>query len=599
MAIHIPWDKYETALLIDACHNYNLGNMSRREAIVSVSQTLRRRAVNKGIIIDDIFRNENGISMQFTIMNGLLCHKKIGLHNASKLFVEMADLYRNNRDEFEKIVKEAKDGNPILRLEDNAGTEQKQKIERGNSLLEYYREILRQNYPKGFRIESKLEMKRFRKFWAQRYADQLEDPDEIVRDRIRSITIQFEDFVYLPEVMITESLQKELFEYISKCFKKGKKVIYYTALYKLYSLKLQERHINNPDMLKLCLGYINQGNYIMKRECLVAKGNVEINPAKEVEAYLIASNIPVGIEKIYKDLSYLPEDKILKILTGSNSAEFIWNKRGEYFHADIVDMSQQELDDIARLIQLSLDERGFMGGDELIELIKGQYPSIRERYFNLSDAGLRNVLGYKLKDRFTFNGKIISAYGKNLTTKDIFLDYIKLREKFTLQELKILKSELGTGIYFDNIYENAFRINRMEFVSKRYAAFDVKKTDMAIDRFCTGDYISLGEIHQFGSFPYGGFPWNVFLLESYVAGFSEKYKLLHMRYGEETVSGAIVKKAAAYKDFDDLLVHIFAVGTVIYDRKEALEYLWDRGFIAKRRYEGIERLLERAAILRG
>ena len=50
MAIHIPWDKYETALLIDACHNYNLGNMSRREAIVSVSQTLRRRAVNKGKI---------------------------------------------------------------------------------------------------------------------------------------------------------------------------------------------------------------------------------------------------------------------------------------------------------------------------------------------------------------------------------------------------------------------------------------------------------------------------------------------------------------------------------------------------------------------
>ena len=84
-----------------------------------------------------------------------------------------------------------------------------------------------------------------------------------------------------------------------------------------------------------------------------------------------------------------------------------------------------------------------------------------------------------------------------------------------------------------------------------------------------------------------------------MAVFSEKYKLLHMRYGEETVSGAIVKKAAAYKDFDDLLVHIFAVGTVIYDRKEALEYLWDRGFIAKRRYEGIERLLERAAILRG
>lgn len=68
MAIRIPWDEYETAILISACADYNAGRCTKKEAIKDVSQTLRKRAEENGIEIDDVFRNENGITMQFKII---------------------------------------------------------------------------------------------------------------------------------------------------------------------------------------------------------------------------------------------------------------------------------------------------------------------------------------------------------------------------------------------------------------------------------------------------------------------------------------------------------------------------------------------------
>ena len=79
MAIRIPWDEYETAILISACVDYNAGKCTKKEAIKYVSQTLRKRAEKNGIEIDDVFRNKNGITMQFMLVNELLTQEKCGL----------------------------------------------------------------------------------------------------------------------------------------------------------------------------------------------------------------------------------------------------------------------------------------------------------------------------------------------------------------------------------------------------------------------------------------------------------------------------------------------------------------------------------------
>lgn len=108
MAARIPWDKYETAILIEACVDYNNNRITKKAAIRRVSNELRQKAIDEGKIIDDIYRNENGISMQFEIINSLIRHTGCGLHNASKLFADMVRKYLDNRDEYEKILKEAR-----------------------------------------------------------------------------------------------------------------------------------------------------------------------------------------------------------------------------------------------------------------------------------------------------------------------------------------------------------------------------------------------------------------------------------------------------------------------------------------------------------
>jgi len=105
MAIRIPWDKFEAALLLDYCIKVENGEITKVEAVSTVSQILRSRAICKGYEIDDVFRNENGISMQISSMRNCYLGKKQGL-TISKLFREIVSVRENNPEAFYQILQE-------------------------------------------------------------------------------------------------------------------------------------------------------------------------------------------------------------------------------------------------------------------------------------------------------------------------------------------------------------------------------------------------------------------------------------------------------------------------------------------------------------
>ena len=110
MAIRILWDEYEAAILLDACLAVIDNRISRADAVIKVSEKLREKAIKNGYTIDSVFRNENGISMQMSIMIALILETSSGLHGASKMFIDIVQLYKNNPDKFQKILEEAKKG---------------------------------------------------------------------------------------------------------------------------------------------------------------------------------------------------------------------------------------------------------------------------------------------------------------------------------------------------------------------------------------------------------------------------------------------------------------------------------------------------------
>ena len=835
MALRIPWDIEEAVLMLDMLLKSLDGKLTRKEAIRQVSEKLRRRAVNRGIEIDDIFRNENGITFQMSALEVAYTGKKTKLKQPTKLFVETVNLYRNNRELYEEILKEAEnvveptsvqdefcsylsmqmptfqlsdaylmlsdiesfclkrkilqnklfettdletikrvvqtvDSNRVFRFtykqnlkkmstvihayytflksykpdeekeakliiqeaipslpdadsmkqKDDAVSpqdisvpatektkltdlEERQKFndwmlssgmskatiasymssfgqcvksvanyklcetslwnvsnaedashiydqlfgisefyeynkqqhnrfsaafrkfieyrsggspaslkpsqparfaiekmptrrQENDPVLIRYKELLDKYFQKGFRMESSLDMKKLRRFYQEQYGAELSDEDDLVCQGISSVTILHDGKAYLPDSMLSQEKKEKLLQYIEDRFSSGCDAIYYGALFTEFEEAFQGERIYTPEMLKTYLSYINKGNYVIQRSYLAKDYTVQMNPEDDIREYLKEAAGPVEVERLAAELSYIPEQKIKFALSTNN--DFIWNATGEYFYEDCVHFSNSELEWISQFILDGIEERDFVTGNELVEAVEAHFPDIREMYQWITPVGMRNVIGYKLNDRFSFNGNIISKYGEDLSMAEVYAKYCRKHSRFTLDELNVLKQELGSTIYFDEIYANSLRISQNEFVSQDMAQFDVEATDEAIGRICTGQYMSLQEIRDFGTFPYAGYPWNEYLLEHFVANYSQKFMLLHIGFSANVCAGAIVKQASSFKDFNDLLVDILANSNIVLDEDSALEYLRQQGYIARRRYSDIGRIVTEAKVVR-
>ena len=834
MALRIPWDIEEAVLMLDMLLKSIDGKLTRKEAIHQVSEKLRRRAVNRGIEIDEIFRNENGITFQMSALEVAYTGIKTKLKQPSKLFVETVNLYRNHREFYEKILKEAEnvvepksvqdefysyltkqkptfqlsdaylmfsdiesfclerkilqnklfetndldtikrvvqtvDSNRVFRftykrnlkkmsivihayyafLKSYKLDEEKQEVksiiqdaipsspdtdsmkqnaakreiiqlpetERTKStdqeerqkfndwmlssgmskatitsymssfgqcvksvenyklcesnlwnvanaedashiydqlfgisefyeynkqqhnrfsaafrkFIEYrsggslaslkpsqstrfavekiptrrkdndpvlirYKELLDKFFQKGFRMESSLDMKKLRKFYQEQYGTELSDEDDLICQDISSVTILHDGKAYLPDSMLSQEKKEKLLQYIEDRFSSGCDAIYYGALFAEFEEALQGERIYTPEMLKTYLSYINKENYVLQRSYLAKDYTVQMNPEDDIREYLTEAAGPVEVERLAVELSYIPEQKIKFALSTNN--DFIWNTTGEYFYEDCVHFSNSELEWISQFIVDGIAERDFVTGNELAEAVDTHFPDIKEMYQWITPVGMRNVIGYKLSDRFSFNGNIISKYGEDLSMAEVYAKYCHKHSRFTLDELNVLKQELGSTIYFDEIYANSLRISQNEFVSQDMAQFDVEATDEAIGRICTGQYMSFQEVRDFGTFPYAGYPWNEYLLEHFVANYSQKFMLLHIGYSANVCAGAIVKQASSFKNFNDLLVDILANSNIVLEEDSALEYLRQQGYIARRRYSDIGRIVTEAKVVR-
>lgn len=457
---------------------------------------------------------------------------------------------------------------------------------------EHYEAVLSSSFKKGFRLDSPLEIRKFRRYYSSVHGVELADSDEVISATIMRLCITYEGKAYLPAVMLSDELKDKLFRYIENSFASGKKAIYFQAIYTEFAEDFLDYPIHDAEMLKVYLTFVADGRFYINRDCISKQPDVTLDPKAEIRSYLQDSGRPIEYEELFAALPHLPQDKIKNIL-GTNS-EFIHNGHGAYFHESTVVLSNEELEKIALIISNTIEEKDYMGGNELYDAIKAKYPYIIERNHFCSVYGFRDALKYKLGDCFSFKGNIISKAGQEMSMADIFANYAKHHDSFTLTELQALATDLATVIYFDSVYENCLRISRDQFVSKRHAQFPIADTDAAIDRVCTGKYISIQAITNFGIFPYVGFPWNSYLLEHYVAEYSHKYMLLHSNYSGTECAGAIVKRSAGINSFDDFIVDLLANNEVELQKASALQFLADNGYLARRRYSNIESLIIKA-----
>lgn len=89
------WAIYEAAILLDGYLESLTANKPKLHIIKDISATLRQMAINRGMTIDDIFRNENGISYQIRSMESAYKGQTVYVPS-TKLFDEIVSIYRND-----------------------------------------------------------------------------------------------------------------------------------------------------------------------------------------------------------------------------------------------------------------------------------------------------------------------------------------------------------------------------------------------------------------------------------------------------------------------------------------------------------------------
>lgn len=464
--------------------------------------------------------------------------------------------------------------------------------------------MLNKYYSKGFRVGSGIEIKKFKSQWQSEFNKDMPS-DSIINKFIDDLTITIGKKAYLPDILLPAQIKEKIFAYIRDSFASDKHMIYYEALYNHFSQELLNSHINNSNMLQAYLRRTNYVNHFYLCEKYFSDiKTIHMDPVEDVRKYLTEAGKPVNIDQIYADLSQISSSEIYRILTGIGSREFINNQKGEYFHVSIVDLSSTDIKNIKEIIDTGLYNYGFISGIDFWNKLKKKHPDMIAQYPYLTDLGMRSVLAFHLGDNYDFRGTIISKKGEKVKSSDVYRRFAQQNTEFTIDDLLKLSEELNTGIYYDEVYNYSVRINDNKFISRELIDFDVDAIDSMLESFCESDYASLETLSIFSGFPYCGYAWNIWLLESFVAKYSKKFILLHSNYNATKCVGAIVKISADINTFDELLSRALADSSVQLTQnmmdniKNALSYFVQNGFLARKSYSTIESIVNNAIKLR-
>lgn len=101
----IIWDEEEAALLVDTYRRIEATPSQKNELLHQLFDVLRKRAILKGLEIDERFRNFNGMKFQYELLRYLMTDGEQGLSgNVAKTIAEMAEIYRSEPEKFENIL---------------------------------------------------------------------------------------------------------------------------------------------------------------------------------------------------------------------------------------------------------------------------------------------------------------------------------------------------------------------------------------------------------------------------------------------------------------------------------------------------------------
>lgn len=463
-----------------------------------------------------------------------------------------------------------------------------------------YEQVLENRYSSGMRFDS-IDFDNFRLTYESLFDEELSITDEELELRLRNCGFIYKGMLFPAEGIMPMEIQEKLLSYVEQLFDEGNSVVYYRSIYSdlssdlAYCFNLTDEH-----MLAAYLKYLTINNhYYFFSDFVSVDKQVEIDHTKEISDYLMSEGRPLSYEELDKGLPHLTKEIIRKEIRFNKS--FISDSKEHYFHINSFELSDEERDSISEIIENELQINGYATWGSVYKKICQTMPIFVENNACFSSIGIRNALGYRMEEQFSFDASIISRPNQKLSVSDVFRQFAINRKEFTGDDLKAFSDELSVTIapfYILAVEEISVRVARDLFVLRESVKFDVDAIDNALDSYFVGEYVPIKDIDSFLIFPYTGYDWNEYLLESYLLFYSERFKLLSNGLNMTTVAGAVARKTDEDTDFAYVCAMELCNSGVEISKDKCLNYLVEHGFLAKKSYKDIERVLNKARRIR-
>ena len=290
--------------------------------------------------------------------------------------------------------------------------------------------VLKEHYQYGFRLESVIDMKRFRRY-AEEQNIEIPESDENLKAEIKNAGVKIDDKVYL--------IEEDTFIYIRKTIDTlitdGSKILFYNCIYDSDSLRMEEHYITSADQLKAIMKQCRQNIFEGYSEIYFAKNFVSLL-GEQMEKDAVTNEIQRvwgdnqsrHVDELAEQLPVIPKEYVRRYLSGNTA--FVWISEGVYFNMQHFVISEEEKEAILSFVAEECDNKGYASISDV------PFGSTMEENYELSTVGLQEaVYNALLLNQYYLNGKILTRDNKALDVVTLAKQYLVGKDECTFDEM--------------------------------------------------------------------------------------------------------------------------------------------------------------------
>jgi len=456
------------------------------------------------------------------------------------------------------------------------------------ALVEQLTDVLSTHFANGYRLNSPIEMARFRSFAAEDLSEEITLTDEELRSYIADCGITFDGKVYAVSAQAKERIRDLSEDY----FADGAQAIFFAEFYSKNENWLFDASVVSENMLIDILRRLFPKLSFTKTYFGYADASIFSTLESEI-LRVWSDDILLTYEQLAERLRYIPLERI-KFALGQNS-DFIWSSVETFSHVSRIEITDEERQIIREAAVRECNARSYFSITDL------PFGEIKERNYELSITAVHNAI-YRicLSDKFDKKGKIVTRKGEVFDALAIMKKYCRTIDKCSLDDLITYEKKLTGEVHrwIPMVAGNTIlvRIDKNTYVADRYVNFDADIIDEAIGLLVKGDYLPLKSFTTFGVFPNCGQKWNLFLLESYCRRFSQKFRFDTLSVNSRN-AGAVIRKSCVM-NYTDIMTNAVANADIPLKDTAVGKFLYESGYTGRRTTAKVHEIMHKANAIR-